>query len=87
MQTQKRETSVFGELSGYLLALLDGDGEARRKELARLARSEEVIADRINEIAADVIGDIVIEEGESGDLEIIEDYRDTLYEVFSIKED
>ena len=87
LQTQKRETSVFGELSGYLLALLDGDGEARRKELARLARSEEVIADRINEIAADVIGDIVIEEGESGDLEIIEDYRDTLYEVFSIKED
>ena len=86
-QTQKSETQTFGEFSGYLLALLDGDGEAKRKELARLARSEEVIADRINEIAADVIGDIVIEEGESGDLEIIEDYRDTLCEIFSITED
>lgn len=85
--TKTEESSAFGEYGGYICALLKNDGAERQREVALLARSEVVIADRINEIAADVIGDIIIEEGDAGGFEIIEDYRDTLYEIFALGED
>lgn len=86
-ETEEVEMSAFGEYGGYICALLKNDGAARRNEISLLARSEMVIADKINEIAVDVIGDIVIEEGDAGGFEIIEDYRDTLCEIFALGED
>jgi hypothetical protein len=84
---QADERKAFGEYGGYICALLKNDSAAKQREIAFLARSELVIADRINEIAADVIGDIIIEEGDAGAFEIIEDYRETLCEIFALTED
>ena len=77
----------FGEYGGCICALLKNDSAAKQRARAKLGRSELVIADRINEIAADVIGDIVIEEGATGGFEIIEDYREALCDIFALTED
>ena len=69
--------SALGELRSYVVALLLDDGKKRAAALAMIGRSEAVVIDRINEIAADIIGDIIID-GDEGEYFVIEDYEDTL---------
>ena len=77
MPTEEGLRGALGVLCDYLCALLNEDNLARRNSLASLKLSEAVAVDRINEIAADVIGDIVID-GDEGNYYVIEDYLDQL---------
>ncbi|MBR6744944.1 MAG: hypothetical protein IKM00_07010, partial [Clostridia bacterium] len=69
--------SALRELSSYVVALLHDDSKKRAAALTALGRSEAVVIDKINEIAADIIGDIIID-GDEGEYFVIEDYLDTL---------
>lgn len=70
----------LGDLMAFVNLALCGDAAGQR-ELAR-ARGEmmDSIADRINEIAAETIGDILLEECD-GAYTVIEDYRSMLAEA------
>ena len=66
--------TALGELYGFALAVFNEDTDAQRKEAARLSRMPDSIVDSINEICADLIGDILIED--DGDRKtIVDDYR------------
>ena len=64
----------LSEFVGFINCALCGDVKGQ-KEFAR-ARGEmtDSIVDRINEIAADAIGDVFLEEDENGGYRVIEDY-------------
>ena len=70
-------SSALGELYRFALAVLEGDIKTQKSETARLGRLPDSIVDSINEIAADVIGDVLIEDGDDG-YTVIEDYREYL---------
>ncbi len=67
--------SALGERLGFVLAVLKGDVVAQRKESEKLGILADALVDEINELAADAVGDILIEEGDDG-YEIIEDYKE-----------
>jgi hypothetical protein len=52
-------------------------GEAQKQIAFARERGEMIdsLADRINEIAADILGDILLEEAENGGYTVLEDYR------------
>ncbi|MGM9684281.1 MAG: TerB N-terminal domain-containing protein [Eubacteriales bacterium] len=64
----------FGELTGYLLAVLNSDTATQAAECARLGCMPESAADRINERAIELFGDIIIEDCDGSPV-IIEEYR------------
>ena len=69
-------TSGLDDISRkFLLAALDGDGEAQKKLAKEKATLTDAIADEINELAAELLGDVILDS--TGDFyTIIEDYRE-----------
>ncbi len=65
----------LGDLCEFINYALRSDAAAQR-DFAR-ARGEMIdsVADRINEISADILGDIVLEESDNGGYTVIDDYR------------
>lgn len=65
---------------GFLRAVWNEDGVGQRATARELGLPCEVVADRINELAAEHTGDILLEEAEVG-FTVIEDYRSMLEEL------
>ena len=61
----------------FLRAVSKLDGVGQRNAARELGLPAEVVADRINALAADLLGDILLEESDSG-FAVIEDYREDL---------
>jgi len=59
----------------FLQAALEGDGNAARREAARMGKMPDLLADEINELAAEHMGDVLLEETDDG-YAVIEDYTD-----------
>ena len=66
---------AFGDKLEFIRAALVSDGKKQRKIAEALGVMIDVLADEINDVAADVIGDIILEDA-GGYYEIIEDYRE-----------
>ncbi|MBO5416831.1 MAG: TerB N-terminal domain-containing protein [Clostridia bacterium] len=66
--------NALGELLPFVLAVYRGDGAAQRKFAQERGRMSDSIVDSINEISADTIGDILIED-DGGAYRIVEDYE------------
>ena len=66
---------AFGEKLDFILAALSSDAKRQREIAESLGKMTDVLADEINDLAADVIGDIILEDA-GGYYEIIEDYRE-----------
>ncbi|MBR2906553.1 MAG: TerB N-terminal domain-containing protein [Clostridia bacterium] len=71
---EDRLASVFGTLYPFVLAAYRADYPAERRFAAEQGRIAELIVDEINELAADALGDILLEESDGG-YTVIEDYR------------
>ena len=65
--------------NAFLCAALDGDSEAMRRAAADAVLPAETIAERINEIFIERIGDIVLQIN-AGGISLIEDYREEVLE-------
>ena len=80
-QSEGKENDLkasLGEKYEFLLAALEKD-PARQKQVAkRISAMPEAIADEINEIAAELIGDIILEEDEAGGYRVIDEYREVV---------
>lgn len=72
----------WARFRAYLSACLSENAEEKRAAVREACVPEEVLADEINTLAADLLGDILLEEGDCGFC-VIEDYRDTLSELLS----
>jgi hypothetical protein len=68
---------ALGDWLAFARAVLNGDVAMQRQEAERLGKMRDWIVDEINGIAADVIGDILID-GDGDEYTVIEDYRDML---------
>ena len=66
--------TALGERFEYLLAVLEGDKKKQRE----ITQMPDAIVDEINEIAADILGDIIIEEDDDGGYRVIEEYREVI---------
>lgn len=66
--------TALGERYEYLIAVLNGDKVKQRQ----ITSMPDAIADEINEIAADILGDIIIEEDDDGGYRVIEEYREVI---------
>ena len=73
--------SHLGGFEKYLIALMQGDRESVKKAIEALSLSEESAVDKINEIAVDYFGDIILEDGDNG-YTVIEDYYDDVLAMF-----
>ena len=74
------DVALAEALGGYLafaVALLEGDTEACRRFAADKGKLFEGVIDEINEIAVEVIGDLLIEEGDGGFM-ILDCYKDLI---------
>ena len=69
--------TALGEKYAFLLAVLNGDVAAQRKIVQDLGTLSEALVDEINEIAFDVIGDVIIEDDVEG-LTVVEEYREQI---------
>ena len=68
---------ALGKWLAFARAVLNNDVAMQRQEAERLGKMRDWIVDEINGIAADVIGDILID-GDGDEYTVIEDYRDML---------
>ena len=66
--------SALGSLAPFAIALYKGDRKAEREFVRESGRMPDSIVDAINEISAELIGDIIIEDDGDG-YRIIEDYE------------
>lgn len=66
--------SALGSLAPFAIALYRGDRKAERDFVCESGRMPDSIVDAVNEISAELIGDILIEDGDDG-YRIIEDYK------------
>lgn len=69
--------SLSAEDKEFLIAALNADGSRQSAIAAEAGSLPDIIADRINTLAADVFGDIVLEETE-GIYTVIEDYEEEI---------
>ena len=60
---------------GFLRAALSEDANRLKREAQFLGISPDLVVDRINEVAADGLGDVLLEENENGIWSVFEDYR------------
>ena len=67
----------LGEYLPFVEALLCGDLTECEKIASQMGKLIDSVADAINEIAVEVIGDMLIEEGDGG-FTVIEDYREMI---------
>ncbi len=77
LMAENEETGLIealGELLPFVLSAMAEDS-AKQREIARLlGKMPDSLADTVNEISADIIGDILLEEND-GKYSVIEDYR------------
>ena len=66
--------TALGERYEYLLAVLEGNKIKQRQ----ITSMPDAVVDEINEIAADILGDIIIEEDDDGGYRVIEEYREVV---------
>ena len=66
--------AALGEKYEFLVAVLNGD-KNKQKEITAIP---DAMVDEINEIAADILGDIIIEEDDEGGYRVIEEYREVV---------
>ena len=71
---------AFARYRPFLCAVRDGDPAGQGREAAKCGMPIEVLADEINALAADLTGDILLEECDRG-FAVIEDYRQLLLSV------
>ncbi len=77
---RKTDDPLKAALADYLpfiVAVAAKDAQAQRAAAKALGRMADAVADEINEIATEVFGDVILEDGEDGYV-IIEDYREQL---------
>ena len=68
---------ALGEYLAFAEALKRRDGDACRRLAAEKGKMLDGVVDEINEIAVEIIGDVLIEEGDDG-FEILDCYRDLI---------
>ena len=74
---EKTLSQALGDLLTFAIAVKRGDKSAQESEAVRLSKLKDSIVDEINDIAVEMMGDILIEDGEDG-YEIPEFYSDIL---------
>ncbi|MBO5701861.1 MAG: TerB N-terminal domain-containing protein [Clostridia bacterium] len=78
---EESETDFIDGLSDsekeFVLAALEGDGSKQSAIAARESSLPDIIADRINTLAADIFGDIILEDL-GGSYGVLEDYEEEL---------
>ena len=79
------QTDVWSPYRAFLRAVRKGDSAAQRAEAKAQGMLSEVLADRINELAADAFGDVLLEETDGG-YAVIEDYAELLDQLINEKE-
>ena len=80
------QSDLANALAAYLpfiAAVAKEDVGAQRAVARQAGRMPDAMADEINEIAAEVFGDVILEEGADGYV-IIEDYREQLSSLFEV---
>ncbi|MBR6708509.1 MAG: hypothetical protein IKL84_02390, partial [Clostridia bacterium] len=65
-------------LEAFVRALADANQAAARSEADRLGMLLDAAADRVNELALEFCGDILLEQNDRGEYAVIDDYRDEL---------
>lgn len=70
--------AALGEKYEFLLAALAEDRDRQKQVAARLSAMPDAIADEINELAAELLGDILLEEDDMGGFRVIEEYREVI---------
>ena len=68
------------EYTDFLRSAYHEDAAGQKNAARTLGLPTEVVADRINELAVEHMGDILLEESDCG-FTVIEDYRETLTEL------
>ncbi len=69
--------AAFGMRYDFILAVLNSDIQAQRRILSEMGMMADALVDEINEIAADIFGDVIIEDNGNG-YEIIEEYKELI---------
>ncbi|MBQ7338943.1 MAG: TerB N-terminal domain-containing protein [Clostridia bacterium] len=69
----------------FLRSAYHKDVAMQRKYCREIGKMPEMLADEINEIAANTMGDILLEEGENGAFVVIEEYRDDIRIMLAIE--
>ena len=64
----------------FLDAVLAEDVNGQRMAASKLGKLIDAVAEEINELTVDVMGDVLLEDGDSG-YRVIDDYRDWLNEA------
>lgn len=82
LPTENTLAEALGELAAFLL--LEGARAQREFALSR-GMMVDAIVDKINTVAGDMLGDILLEEGDDG-YAVIEDYREILIEEGIVKD-
>ena len=72
--------AAFSTYRGFLCAVRECDALAQKQAAALLGKPLEVVADEINALAADLLGDILLEDSDCG-FAVIEDYEALLTEL------
>lgn len=83
----RQENDLEGALRRYypfLSAALRRDIRGQHKCAGKLSLPMEVVADKVNEIAAEHLGDILLEEDGNG-FSVLEDYTDTVKELLNFE--
>ena len=75
---QDDPTASLRPYRDFLLAAYEGDGKRQRELAAHQGLLTDALAEEINNVAVDVCGDILLEQGENGTYRIIEDYLDDI---------
>ena len=61
----------------FIAAAAEGNAAAQNAAAREMGKMIDAVADEINEIAAEIFGDVILEDGEGG-YAIIEDYREQI---------
>ncbi len=70
--------SPWRPYAAFLNAVLEEDVTAQGERAGEMGLLPDALADVINELAADLLGDILIEESDNGGYRVIEDYREQM---------
>lgn len=76
--TPPSDNALADALTDYLpfiAAAAEGNAAAQKAAAQKMGKMADAVADEINEIAAEVFGDVILEDGEGGYV-VIEDYRE-----------
>ena len=74
--------SPFAPYRDFLRAVLAGNPKSIRAAAAQAGGLPDALADEINELAADTLGDILLEDTGNG-WQVLDDYRDRLEQIVS----